>query len=194
MQKLSLARIQIQSAARDRDEESGQLLDSALELMREALAELRTLQFEISPPVLCQQGLAAALRWLAESMSERSGIPLMFRASSPLPELDSSVAVSLFQCVRELVFNLIKHADASRGWLDLGCSDGMLTLSVSDDGKGDVPDPASPMGQSRQGFGLFAIRERLRLMDGEPRFERGAAGAVATISVPEGRVMLCRED
>jgi signal transduction histidine kinase len=50
------------------------------------------------------------------------------------------------------------------------------------------------MGQSRQGFGLFAIRERLRLMDGELRFERGATGAVATISVPEGRVMPGRED
>ena len=65
MQKLNLAQMQIASAARRRDSESDRLLEVGQELMREALQELRTLQFELSPPVLYQGGLGAALRWFA---------------------------------------------------------------------------------------------------------------------------------
>jgi signal transduction histidine kinase len=62
MQKLALAQAQIVSAARHRDKESDQQLEIGVELMREALQELRSLQFELSPPVLRQEGLASALR------------------------------------------------------------------------------------------------------------------------------------
>jgi signal transduction histidine kinase len=84
MQKLALAQIQISAAVSDarvadadadQDEAQAQFI-AGIQLLREAIGELRTLQFELSPPVLHERGLAAALDWLAGDTRERWGIDL----------------------------------------------------------------------------------------------------------------------
>jgi len=184
MQKLNLAQMQIRSAVAERDAESDQLLGSGLELICEALTELRTLQFEMSPPVLYQGGLGSALRWLTESMTRRFGVQLEFHETSPAPELASDLAVLLFQCARELVVNLVRHAGASRGRLELGCIEDRLVLSVADDGRGSDPNTPDAGAPPKAGYGLFAIRERLQLLGGELQMTTGASGTIAVISVP----------
>ena len=115
MQKLALAlaQAQIASAARRRDLESAERLDTGLELMREALEELRSLQFELSPSLLYQEGSAPALDWLASYATRRFGLKVSCVAPRPIPTLGRNLAVVLFQCARELVYNLAKHATAA---------------------------------------------------------------------------------
>jgi signal transduction histidine kinase len=144
MQKLALAQTQIASAAKRRDAESDRMLDVGLELMRDALQELRTLQFELSPAVLYHGGLSSALRWLASRATQRFGLDLEVVESEPVPQLDQEAAVVLFQCARELVYNLIKHAGASWGRLELRCREGAIFLSVSDNSKGFATDVERP--------------------------------------------------
>lgn len=100
MQKLALAQMQIASAAQCRDGESEVLLESGLELLRDALQELRFLQFELSPPLLYQEGLAAVLQWLASHVRTRWGVNLAVIGSDPFPKLetDSSVITALTLC------------------------------------------------------------------------------------------------
>lgn len=184
MQKLALAQMQIASAAQCRDGESGVLLESGLELLRDALQELRFLQFELSPPLLYQEGLAAALQWLASHVRTRWGVDLAVIGSDPFPKLNTDLSVILFQCARELVYNVIKHADASQAWIRLWAREGEIRLVVEDNGKGFAPGVTPPADGRYSGYGLFSIRERLALLGGDLVVESRAAGARVRLWIP----------
>lgn len=185
MQKLALAQMQIASAAKCRDSESDVLLESGLELLRDALQELRFLQFELSPPLLYQEGLAAALQWLASHARQRWGLDLSFTGSEPFPALDPEPSLLLFQCARELVYNVVKHADASRAWIRLQARDEELRLVVEDNGKGiGAGDSPASAERSYSGYGLFIIRERLTLLGGGSSLESSAAGTRVSVWMP----------
>ena len=157
MQKLALAQMQIASAAQRRDHESEALLESGLELMREALGELRSLQFELSPPCLYQEGLAPALQWLASHATRRFSIAFSVALPPALPTLDRNLAIVLFQCVRELIYNVAKHACASAGRIELEAVDNAVRLVVSDDGQGFPPDAATRPPGVGGGYGLLGF-------------------------------------
>lgn len=183
MQKMALALLQIGSAAKRRDAESDQALEVGLELLRDALQELRTLQFDLSPPVLHQEGLGAALRWLAGQTARRFGLELSFAESgTPLP-ITPELTVILFQCARELVHNVVKHAGASRGRLEVRWDDGVVRIVVSDDGTGLAPDALRRRADGQGGFGLYSMRERLGLWGGSLAIESDSSGTRATLRV-----------
>lgn len=158
------------------------MLGVGLELLREALSELRTLQFELSPPLLYQEGLGPALRWLLSHTARRVGLELSYAESGTLPRIRTELAVALFQCARELLYNLIKHAGATRGEMELRSTEDILRLTVSDNGRGFKAnaDGSTAVGG---GYGLFAIRERLGLWGGALMIETGAAGTQVTVEV-----------
>ena len=182
MQKLTLAQMQIASAARRRDAESDRLLEVATELMRDALAELRTLQFELSPPLLYREGLGAALRWFVAHIARRFDLELRYRESGPVLELGPDLPVILFQCAREFVFNLLKHAAATHGLVELDYGDDRVTLTVSDNGKGLAGRAASQAPGKPGGYGLFGIRERLKPWGGELAITSDAQGTRAQVT------------
>jgi signal transduction histidine kinase len=184
MQKLALAQVQVASAARSRDAESDRQLEAGLDLMREALQELRTLQFDLSPPVLYREGLVPALRWLAAHTTQRFGLEVVFAETAPVPALDREPVLLVFQCARELVCNMVKHAGASRGWLELGSDGSVLTLTVSDNGRGFDPDAVDPQATGAGGYGLFNTRERLALWDGGLSIESGRNGTRVSVQIP----------
>ena len=184
MQKLALAQMQIASAAKCRDGESEVLLESELELMREALGELRSLQFELSPPCLYQEGLAPALEWLASHAARRFGVALSVTVPCPPPALDQDLAIVLFQCARELVYNVARHARASTGWIELDVREGAVWLVVGDNGQGFPPATAAEPPGAGGGYGLFGVRERLALLGGRLSIESDAAGARVSVRVP----------
>lgn len=184
MQKLALAQMQIASAAKCRDHESEALLESGLELMREALGELRSLQFELSPPCLYQEGLAPALQWLASHATRRFGLAFSVALPPALPTLDRNLAIVLFQCVRELIYNVAKHACASAGRIELEAVDNAVRLVVSDDGQGFPPDAATRPPGVGGGYGLFGVRERLALLGGDLAIESDAGGIRVSLWAP----------
>jgi len=184
MQKLALAQMQIASAAQRRDNESEALLESGLELMREALGELRSLQFELSPPCLYQEGLAPALEWLASHATRRFGIAFSVALPPALPTLDRNLAIVLFQCARELIYNVAKHACASAGRIELAVWDDAVRLVVSDNGHGFPPDAATRQPGVGGGYGLFGVRERLALLGGDLAIELDAGGARVSLWAP----------
>jgi len=171
MQRLSLAQMRFQlsaaAAGETADPKANQDMQAGIELLREAIAELRTLQFALSPPVLHQRGLGAALDWLAGDTRERHGIALRCMLADELPELDRDTAVMLFQCARELVYNMIKHAGAESGTMALAMDADGLRLTVEDDGRGFAADgDGAGRPESGGGYGLYSVRERLKLLDG----------------------------
>ena len=184
MQKLALAQMQIASAAQRRDHESDALLESGLELMREALGELRSLQFELSPPCLYQEGLAPALEWLASHATRRFGVAFSVALPRMLPTLDRNLAIVLFQCVRELIYNVARHTRASAGRIECEVRDNAVRLVISDNGQGFPPDATTRQPGVGGGYGLFGVRERLALLGGDLAIESDAAGARVSLWAP----------
>ncbi|GKS58017.1 hypothetical protein YTPLAS18_15440 [Nitrospira sp.] len=148
----------------------------------QALTYTRTLVAQLSPTVLFRHGLIAALKSLADLMHPH-GLTvsvLCHVASVSLPE---DQAVLLFQSVRELLFNVVKHAHTSSASIDVTVSkDQILTIVVRDQGIGFDGELAT---EGSGSFGLFTIRERIEVMGGtfSLRSSRGAGTAVE-LSLP----------
>jgi signal transduction histidine kinase len=142
-----------------------QLLGQAEEALSESLSYTRTLVADLSPSVLYENGLPAALKWLAEQMRRYDlmvGLEVSAQGTIALPE---EQAVLVFQSVRELLMNVAKHAKARRAEVLLECRDNILRVKVRDDGVGFKMERSDNAELSTK-FGLFNIRERMKALDG----------------------------
>lgn len=158
-------------------------LPEVCDLLHTTLEQTRSLTFDISPPVLHDYGLEAALDWLAERVGERHGLAVSFRAQCSLPDRDEGLEVNLFRAAQELLNNVVKHSGATRAEVGLECFGGQMRLRVSDNGRGLVDKPGAPPGAG--GFGLFSIRERLEALGGEMDIQSNPyQGCVITLRAP----------
>jgi PAS domain S-box-containing protein len=161
-----------------------QAIKEVEELLDESIASSRSLTAELSPPILHEAGLNAGLEWLARRMGDRHGllVDLELEEIGPLPD---DLKVLLFESVRELLFNVAKHAHTRSAVVNVKRVDGELQLAVSDHGAGFDPGVVARAGESGKGFGLFTVRERLELFGG--RFEiqsTPGTGSRIFLSVP----------
>jgi PAS domain S-box-containing protein len=147
------------------------LLVQTKRLVDDAIAAARSLSFELSPPMLKTSGLSAALAWLANWNREKYGLEVRLSTNPLADSPRDDIRTLLFESVRELLFNVVKHAQVHQVTVDAALGpDDTLCITVTDDGVGF--DPASlgtRTAAGHGGLGLFSIRERLTLLDG--RFE-----------------------
>jgi signal transduction histidine kinase len=144
-------------------------IQSSVRLVEEAIRDTRSLTFQLSPPVLHEIGLTAAIEWLAEHLGEQHGMKILVTRKSAREPAAMAVRVILFQAVRELAFNAIKHAQATAIAIDIRTVRGHLAIKVKDDGAGF--DVGTQRGGTRNGMGLFNIRERVQLIGGSMTIE-----------------------
>ena len=151
------------------------------DVLSDALRYTRTLVAELSPAVLRDHGLPAALKWLGEYMQK-----LSMRVTVNVPEqlelvLPEDQAVLLFQSVRELLINASKYAGTGEAVVTLEYSDDQLRIQVRDQGAGfDVAAAAAaeaPTGVGSSKFGLFSIRERMPAWEDRSTFNRRPVAA-----------------
>ena len=163
------------------------------ELMDTVIQDTRSLIFEISPPVLYELGFAPALEWLCDQMKERHGVRVDFADADAQIDIAEDLSVILFQAVRELLFNVAKHAATDTAALSLKVQDRHLTIKVVDRGSGFDASALSSAGPNG-GYGLFSIRETLRRFDGALTIEsQSDQGTTATVSVAIGPITDKRE-
>lgn len=168
-----------------------QIVDEAIGILDESMREARSLSFELYPPILHEAGLEAALSWLARQWAERTGIACTVvtdgDASDPREPGEDGRALA-YQCVRELLANVAKHAGASAVSVSLLREGGRLLVSVADNGRGvdaHVEGTTAGGGELHAGFGLFSIRERLRAAAGTFRLHsRPGAGCRVEFAIP----------
>jgi signal transduction histidine kinase/ActR/RegA family two-component response regulator len=134
----------------------------------EAIAAARSLSIELFPPVLQRSGLPAALIWLGDWQRNKYGLEVQVSADPSADSDRKDVRTLLFESVRELLLNAVKHAQANRVAVDLVLDpDDMLCITVADKGIGFDPDELLDRTKAgRGGWGLFSIRERLTLLGG----------------------------
>jgi len=137
------------------------------ELIDQANKSMRTLAFELSPPVLHTLGLIPALEWLTEEMERVYGLKVSLSDDATPKPLDEPSRTTLFRAVRELLINVAKHAGARKAEVTSLCSDGRLILAVTDDGGGFDYQKALQAAPGAGGLGLVSMRERIEFIGGE---------------------------
>lgn len=155
-----------------------------LALLDHIIEQVRTLAFELSPPVLEDLGLLAAVRWLAEHAGEHHGTPIEVADDGREPPLDSAARTVAFRVLRELVVNAAKHAPGSSILITCVTGSRRVRLIVRDDGPGFDPQ-AAPHEGGPEHFGLLSVREQVRGLGGT--FELVSApgqGTRATVTLP----------
>ncbi len=148
-------------------DEQRALADTLTEL-EEATAAARSLAVELFPRSLHEGGLPVALEWLADWMQHRYGLTVHVTADPAANPRRRDVRTLVFESVRELLFNVVKHARANEAWVDASCQpDGRLQVEIVDQGVGFDPETLLEPSPTRPaGLGLLGIHERLALLDG----------------------------
>ena len=172
----------------DLSPKASQIVKETEELLDKALDYSRTLMTELSPPVLQEHGLSAGLTWLGEQMQHHGLMVTVDVGTVAYSSLPDDCAVLLFQSVRELLMNALKHAESKEVAIRLFESDLTLYIEVRDEGAGfDLAAPAASPPSMTSKFGLLSIRERMQALGG--RFDLKSspgAGTTATLLLPLG--------
>lgn len=157
------------------------------DLLAEILQQTRLLIFDLSPPILYDLGLAAALDSLVVHMKKAHGV-LIHYTSGPLrspPGVEA--AVVLYRSARELLWNAVKYAQAKQIGLSLSGKDGEILLSVWDDGIGFDTTSVTSYHSDRFGYGLFSVKEQLQTINGNMEIlSRPGEGTRIVIRMPIG--------
>jgi two-component system, NarL family, sensor histidine kinase UhpB len=146
-----------------------------------AIAASNRIMQGLRPPIL-DQGIVAALEWLARTFEQNTGVRCTFTASPEEIELPPAAAIVVFRICQEALNNVAKHAAARRAVIDLVATERGLELEVSDDGRGidwmiDAPKPGH--------FGLKGMHERANALGGRVTVSPGErGGTVVSLHMP----------
>jgi two-component system, NarL family, sensor kinase len=130
--------------------------------LSEVIGTTRSLSIDLNPVVLQGEGLYGALAWLCSQMKEQQSLQVQLDAKDNLNILDHQIRLLLFQTVRELLFNIVKHAGTSEAHITLEKFNEKAQITVSDSGKGF--DVGAVMNDLKNAHGLLVVQDRLNLL------------------------------
>ncbi|MFA6560704.1 MAG: PAS domain S-box protein [Verrucomicrobiia bacterium] len=184
IQSLALARIQLGAVAQFQSSaDSAKVVGESRKIIEQAIDNLRSLTYQLSPPILHELGLEAALDWLTEQFAGQYKFQCRFEDDGQPKPVDENVQTLLFVGVRELLLNVAKHARPTQAIVRAQKHDSTICIAVEDNGAGF--DTAQVVRADRTGgFGLFNLRERLSYLGGrcEIQSEPGRGTKVVLIA------------
>jgi len=159
-------------------------VDDINQLLGSSLKETRSLIFEISPPVLYELGLRAAIEWLADQYRQRSGAAVRISNEIGALNLSEELKIVLFQSVRELFNNIFKHARADEVVIAWHSNPHTVQLTVTDNGCGFDVGTVGTRRSAEGGYGLFAITERLKLLGADIEIQSSPGSTSVQLTAP----------
>ena len=160
-------------------------LTEARDLLGQTIRRARALMTDISNPVLYDLGLRVAVEALAEEVSASQGISVSCSFGGRLRNLGRDMEVMIFQVVKELVQNIVKHSRARNASIRLVEEKDAVRAAVADDGQGFDAGKAGTV-RSEGGFGLFSIRERVKSYGGRIHItSEPGRGSEVTVKLPK---------
>lgn len=162
------------------------LLKRECELISDAIEEIRSFAFELSNPILYEIGVEAAVEtWLIDYIQNKCGIKYKFISRGPKIDLTEETRIILFQGVRELLTNIVKHAKADHVKIHIIRSRNDIHIKIEDNGTGFNYNQDNMYQKGKKGFGLFNLRERLEYLGGRLEIQNASPrGTLALIYVP----------
>ena len=154
-------------------------VNSALETVTLAIDSSKRIMHNLRPAIL-EQGLVAALQWITLRFEKRTGIECLLRLPRYALEFPAGVPLVAYRTAQEALTNISKHAQASRVELDLSLAGGVLSLEISDNGRGLNQDDLAKV----RSFGIRGLRERAGTVGGWVDLSSSPAGTTLILSVP----------
>jgi signal transduction histidine kinase len=170
--RLTVASVQLEAAQRlcpTDSERAASLVGTVREQVREALGELRSTVATLRTPVEADLQLRSSLRRLMGHFESATGLTIHRILPEEMPALPDKHRLALYRAAQEALTNVQKHAGAKQVWLVLSVRDSVVTLLISDDGRGISNG-------EQAGFGLHGLRERVDLLGGEMHIEARPGG------------------
>ena len=167
-------------ARHSRDPAMLEHVNVATEMLQHAIGASQRIMMNLRPAIL-DQGLVAALDWLCTGFEKRTGIKTVFRAAPQDNELDKAVQLTAYRTAQEALTNISKYAQCSQVTIELSDARGVLTLEVTDNGRGIAPaDVDKP-----KAYGLRGLHERAKTVGGWLDVStRAGLGTSIILSVP----------
>jgi len=161
--------------------ETSQLIDRAIQ-------QVRTISHLLHPPLLDEVGLVSALRWFLEGLSERSGINVVLNVQpAELGRLRSELETAIFRIVQEALTNMFRHSGARNGSVTLIGKDGVIAVTVRDDGKG-IEEQVIQLRPESVGVGIGGMRQRVTELGGTLRLANANPGTIVEVIIPAPRL------
>ncbi len=136
-------------------------VDEIRKLIEQAIQYTRSLIFDLSPPILYELGFEAAVEWLTEQIQEQYGILIDFEDDRQHKPMNEKIRILLFRALKELLINVVKHAQAHKAKVSIRREDNNIRIGVEDDGVGFDTSKMDYFIKTGA-FGLFNIRESMR--------------------------------
>jgi len=184
-QTLSLAYIKLSSIVQeDYSPHVKKIINDTSEMLNMAIAESRTITYDLSPPILYELGLIPAFKWKLEQIQDKHGIQTELVGENAEIDIQKEFNIFLYRIVTELLNNAIKHANANLIELEVKKDKKYYYITVKDNGVG-FKTKLNPKATLKGGFGLLSITERLDNIKGnlEINSDEGK-GTEASIVIP----------
>lgn len=166
-QTLAMAKLRLSELQRQLPEgKPVEDLVQAAELLNEATLETRTLIAQLSPKLLYDVGIEAAIENLGEQFQNRFGLQVALHDDGKPKPVGDDLRALLFRATQELLMNAVKHGRATKADVFLRRTGDRIELTVMDNGKGFAAPESGMPPSSMGGFGLFSIHERIRHVGG----------------------------
>ncbi len=161
-------------------------LQNLKKVMRDSLQEVRKIIYNLRPMALDDLGLLPTLERYVISFKEETGIDVQLRSRAINEEIKPVISLAVFRIVQEALNNVLKHAQAKRVSILLELVNKKLNIIIADNGVGfNTEDVKSIEPDSTGGFGLFSMKERVALLEGEVDIvSQIGIGTKITIHIP----------
>lgn len=178
----------VMSAAQSAQEANPEIAE-CVRLAEESIKEVRTISYLMYPPMLEETGLQSAIGWYLEGFSGRSGIKVTFEVDRDFGRLPRDSELAIFRVLQESLTNVHRHSSGDSAHVRLYAEEGMVRLTVSDNGTGIAPElleRSGPDWTGALGVGLRGMNERMRQLGGQLDVVSSKNGTTITASVPAG--------
>ena len=167
-QTLFVLKIRLEMIAKTKgNSETSEDWKDIFKLIEKLIDDARILSYEMSPAILNELGLEAALESLVDQTNRQHDIVVSFRSDQQPKPLEDDICTLLYRAVSELLTNIVKHANAKNVIISIRKDNNQVQLDIEDDGAGFETERLKFLPDKNKGFGLFSIKERLQWHHGD---------------------------
>jgi signal transduction histidine kinase len=163
------------------------------DLVQQLHREIRTASYLLHPPMLDENGLAPALSWYVQGLSERSGLQINLDIAKDFRRLPGDIELVVFRLVQECLTNIHRHSGSRTASIGIVRDDDTLKVEVRDQGQGISREKLSELQSSGSGVGIRGMRERLRHLRGKLNIESSSAGTAILAEIPIPKEALAQQ-
>jgi len=179
-QSLLTVKIKLEQAKNANVEKNQQIIHETQELLRDTIQEIRNISNDLMPPVLEAFGMEQGLKNLCKDTAKNTDISIKYISENIPDSLDKRVQIYVYRIAQEAINNITKHSAATEASLKISCNQNLISLIISDNGKGfDIEK------NDTNGNGIMNIKERVELLKGECKFYSSLGkGTQINIKIP----------